>query len=376
MLSINIHFFLLFLAFGFAESFGPIYFYKMGLNISDISIYWALFFVIRVAARPLLIHAFHKLNIKSVFCTAILLFSGRYVFYSYVDSPGPLLVGLLLYEALTSTLYWIIYHAYFAALASSDKAGLQVATRDMMLLLARVISPVLMSLFLEDLGFNTTFFIAALVSITSVLPLLWKPMKEMHIKDFSWKKAYAVDKSGALIFGVTAIHEYSHLFFWRIALYLQLAGYVKFGALLSLAILFQILGNFFVGKHFDKTKGTKPAMIGLAIIGAVILGRAFIPLTVPIIIALDMVFVLGTILHGSYVSAINYQRSKKSGSTLLFQFWSETGWDIGCIVTLSTISVLLYLGLDIRFTILVGIIGLIGMQWMIRRYRKIEHLSA
>lgn len=376
MLSINIHFFILFLAFGFVESFGPIYFYKIGMSLPEIALYWAFFFIIRVLARPLIIHLCHCFSIKSVFYTAIILFSGRYFFYSCVDAPGPLIVGLLLYEAITSTAYWIIYHAYFAVLASSEKAGVQVATRDMMLLLARLVSPVLMSLFLEDLGFEATFVIATIVSVLSIAPLLTQPMRDMHTRDFSWKKAHAVDKSGAFIYCVTAIHEYSHLFFWRIALYFYLTGYVKFGAFLSLAIFFQIIGNFLVGKYFDRSSSNKPAMIGLGITGVVITCRAFLPTSIALIVTLDALFVLGSILHGPYISAINYRRSKKSGSTLLFQFWSETGWDIGCILTLLSAWALLSFGTPLKDIILIGLIGLVGMQWMIRRYRKIESLSA
>jgi hypothetical protein len=245
----------------------------------------------------------------------------------------------------------------------------------MMLLLARLISPVLMSLFLEDLGFNATFVIATVVSGLSIVPLLTQPMKDMHTRDFSWKKAYAVDKSGALIFGVTAIHEYSHNFFWRIALYFYLTGYVKFGAFLSLAILFQIIGNLVVGKYFDRSSSNKPAVLGLAITGIVIACRAFLPTSIPLIIVLDAFFVLGSILHGPYISAINYRRSKKSGSTLLFQFWSETGWDIGCILTLLSAWALMYSGVSLSGIILIGIIGLLGMQWMIRRYRNLDSLS-
>jgi MFS family permease len=370
MLSVNIHFFLLFLAFGFAESFGPVYFYKMGLDVSDIATYWALFFVIRILIRPVIIHLCHKFDLKSVFCTSIVLFSGRYVFYSLVKEPGSLMAGLLLYESITSTLYWVIYHSYFAALASSEKAGVQVATRDMMLLLARLISPFLMSLCLDEFGFGSTFLVAGLISITSVLPLIMKPMREMHIKDFSWKRARVVDKSGALLYGVTGVHEYSHLFLWRIALYLQVGSYVGFGALLSLAILFQIIGNFLVGKHFDRSMSTKLPTIGLIITAFALIGRATISSSIPMILALDILSVLGGVLYGPYVSAINYQRSKSSGSTLMFQFWSETGWDIGCIVTLSIGAACLSLGVPIKMVMLLGLLGLLGMQLVIKRYRN------
>jgi MFS family permease len=370
MLSVNLHFFLLFLAFGFAESFGPVYFYKMGLDVSDIAVYWALFFVIRISIRPIIIRLCHKFDLKSVFCTSIILFSGRYLFYSFVQEPGPLMVGLLLYESITSTLYWVIYHSYFAAIASSEKAGVQVATRDMMLLLARLISPFLMSLCLDEFGFGSTFLMAAIVSVSSVLPLIMKPMKEMHIKDFSWKKAMVVDKSGAFLYGVTGIHEYSHLFLWRIALFLQVGSYVGFGALLSLAILFQIIGNFVVGKHFDRSKDTKLPAIGLGIMSLALIGRATISTSIPIILALDILSVLGGVLYGPYISAINYQRSKSSGSTLMFQFWSETGWDFGCIITLSIGAALLSLGAPVKTVMLLGLAGLLGMQMVIKRYRN------
>jgi|GEM_PF-5606752 len=366
---INIHFFLLFLAFGFAESFGPVYFYKIGLSLSDIAIYWAIFFIIRALFRPIIIHIAHAFDLKKIFSLSILFFSGRYILYSFVKEPGLMMVGLLVYEAMASTMYWVIYHAYFAALSSNEKAGTQVATRDMMLHFARLLSPFIASLIIDNVGFSAAFIAAAAISASSVLPLLNQPMKEIHIKDFSWKKALVVDKSGAFLYGVAGIQEYGHNFLWRLVIFLSLGSYVGFGALLSLSILFQIVGNFFVGRHFDRTKSITLPIIGLSIVALVFVARSALPTTVAIIVGLDIIFVIGSILHGPYVSAINYQRSKKSHSTLLFQFWSELGWDCASISTLLLSSLLLSLGVPLKGVMLLGIIGIFGTKLAIKRYR-------
>lgn len=369
MLFINFHFFLLFLAFGFAESFGPVYFYKIGLSISDIAIYWAIFFLIRALFRPIIIHIVHSFDLKKTFCVAIIFFSGRYILYSYVKEPGLLMVGLLVYEAMASTMYWVIYHAYFATLSLSEKAGVQVATRDIILHFARLLSPLIASLVIDNFGFSAAFIAAAAISASSILPLLRQPMKEINLKDFSWKKAAVVDKSGAFLYGVAGVQEYGHNFLWRLVLFLSLASYVGFGALLSLSTLFQIVGSFFVGRHFDRSKSITLPIIGLSLVALVFVARAALPTTITVIIILDIIFVLGSILHGPYISAINYQRSKRSQSTLLFQFWSELGWDLACMLTLLLSALFLSLGVPLKGVMLLGIFGIFGTKLAIKRYR-------
>ncbi len=369
MFKVNLHFFFLFLAFGFVESFGPVYFYKIGLSLSDIALYWALFFAIRIIVRPFLMDFCHYFGIKRLFLISIILFSGRYLFYASITGPGPLMVALLLYEATASTAYWAMYHTYFAILSSTEKAGTQVANRDIMLLSARLLAPFCSSLIVDNLGFRSAFFAAGALSLVSVFPLINKKFEAATFPKFSWKKALKTDRSGFFLYGPAGIHEYAHTFLWRIALFLQVSDYVGFGFLLSLSILFQMIGTAVVGRHFDRTRGTKVATTGISILAVVLLSRATLPLSIPLIIALDFIFMLGQIMQSPYVSAINYKRSKASGNPLWFQFWSETGWDLACIMTLGTASVLMAQGVEIRSVMLIGLIGLLGIKFAIRQYR-------
>lgn len=369
MFLVNLHFFFLFLAFGFVESFGPVYFYKIGLSLSDIALYWALFFAIRVTIRPFVMDLCHKVGIRRLFLISIILFSGRYILYASVSAPGALMVALLVYESIASSVYWAMYHTYFAILSSSEKTGAQVAHRDIMLLSARLLAPFCTSLIIDGFGFSAAFMAGGVLSLISVFPIIKKIVPDTNFPKFSWKEALKIDRSGFILYATSGAHEYAHTFLWRIALFLQVSNYVGFGLLLSLSILFQMIGTFVVGRHFDRTRGTRVATTGISILAVVLVFRATLPLSVPLIIALDFVFMLGQIMQSPYVSAINYKRSKASGNPLWFQFWSETGWDLACILTLGTASALLAYGVEIRSVMLLGLLGLLGTKLSIRRYR-------
>jgi len=359
MFLLNLHFAPFFFAFGFVEFFGPVYLLSLGYALYQVTAYWMFFFTLRLILRPFLVALCHHLGFKKTFKLAIVLFAGRYLFYAALFINSQILIALLLYESFASILYWLLYHAAFAA-TSSSKTGRDVAWRDSILNGVRLISPISGAAIIHYAGFTFAYLLAFVIALTSVLPILKIDLKGITLPTFKWKSLFQTEMSGFWLYGTSAFHEYGHNFLWKIALYLYLSTYVGYGGLLSLAMLFQIFGAFVIANYFDTKQHVWPALIGICLLIVVILCRSFVDLSVARIVGLDVLAMIGTVLFFTLVSTINYSRSKGSRNPLWYQTLSESGWDIGAIFTLSISTLLLGLGHDIRPIMSVAIIGIIG----------------
>ncbi|MGA1192719.1 MAG: hypothetical protein ACO3XO_10615 [Bdellovibrionota bacterium] len=138
---------------------------------------------------------------------------------------------------------------------------------------------------------------------------------------------------------------------------------------MSLAIAFQIVGTFFVGHRFDVGKGMRQVRVGIALLLLAILGRGLLTLTVPMAVSLDFLIAVGTTFLGPYVNAMVYKRSKDSTNILTFQFLTESGWDLGGIVSLLCATLLLGFGVPLQLCCLLSIPGYLGLWFMLSRVR-------
>ena len=165
------------------------------------------------------------------------------------------------------------------------------------------------------------------------------------------------------------MNSYGNDFLWRIALFLHIGNNYGYGGIVSLAIAFQIVGTFFVGHRFDVGKGIRPVQAGLVLLICAICGRALLPLTVPMAVALDFLIAVGTTFLGPYVNSMVYKRSKDSKNVLAFQFLTESGWDMGGIVSLLLATLFIGLGVPVQMCCLLGIPGFIGLWFVLSRVR-------
>ncbi len=350
----------MFFAFGIADFFGPIYLLKLGYSLSQVALYWLLFSIIRLLIRPYILNFCHRFGSKTMFIFAVTIFSFRYTLYAELSRFPSMIVLVLFFESIASTLYWLLYHSTFAAISHSENTGKQVAWRDFILLGVKLISPICIAFSISHLGFETSFLIATVISLLSIFPLIKMPIMQRQIPRFSWKKLLVTDKAGFCINIANGISEYGHGFLWKIILFLTVGKYLSYGGLMSLSIFFQMMGSLVVGHRFDKGKGYLPAIIGLAFIATAVIGRAFLDLTITTIISLDLIMVAGAIVTGPIFAATIYTRSRKSGNPLWFQTLTESGWDIGAIISLSFTIFLLSFNFEIRNILPFALVGLFG----------------
>jgi MFS family permease len=254
--------------------------------------------------------------------------------------------------------------------------GKQVGARAGLVIMAKFCAPLVGGILINTYGFWTAFITASVVMLFAVLPLLRLPDVPLPTP-INFKKALRkVSKQGFIIYFAWGIYEEFNFLAWTLVLFLLIGNYIYFGGLLSFAIVFQIIGNFIVGHWFDNGTAKRIFGIGFLITALTIISRSLFAYTIPVIIILDMFFMLGTCLSEPALESVFYNTSKKSSHPLWYQFFAETGWDVGSSFFLLLASLFLYLGGDLRNVMLFSIFGLLGMAVILRRYFKYEHNNA
>jgi MFS family permease len=369
MFRFNLHIALIFLGFTFVEVFGPVYFYQIGIPLPYITLYWSGFYLLRLITRPIALLLSMRFSLQQLLIGSAIGYSCRYLLYGMIQGTTPMLVALLVVESLTSAVYWLFYHVSFSCILEQQRVGRAVAWRDSAFIVVRILVPLGAALCIELLGYQNTFYITTVITLLGVLPLLSPQFSWIQRQSFSIKKLFSTDLSGGWLFLCSSFSAYGNDFLWRIALFLHIGNNYGFGGVVSLAIIFQIAGTFFIGHRFDLGKGIRHVQVGIVILVLAICGRALLTLTVPMAVALDFLMAIGTTFLGPYVNAMVYKRSKDSNDILTFQFLSESGWDVGAIISLLLATLLLGLGVPVQLCCLLGIPGYLGLWFMLSRVR-------
>jgi hypothetical protein len=157
---------------------------------------------------------------------------------------------------------------------------------------------------------------------------------------------------------------------WALVLYLMFGDIVLFGFLISLGILFEVVMYFILGNRMDQGRVTYAPWVGALLVVAAIAGRVFFAYTVPTVIIFVALFTAAESFITPIGNIISYNASKQSGQPLWFQFFAESGWDIGCVLSLAFISVFASLGGNIRYAMLFCLIGIIAEAAVLDAYGK------
>ena len=132
---------------------------------------------------------------------------------------------------------------------------------------------------------------------------------------------------------------------------------------------------YIVGHKIDMKKDTYWYLIyGLVFSVLAIIGKIYWGYSVAFIIVLDVVFMVASSFISPYVNTIVYNNSHKSKSPIWYQFFSETGWDIGIVLSSILIIVILTNGIDLRYSMFLGVISMALLAFTLSPlYTKVFH---
>src|SRR5579862_962202 len=129
----------------------------------------------RFCLRPSILPLGKRWGLKPLVIVGGLLEACQYPILAEVHGLGPWLLALCTATAVSGTLYWPSYHAYFAALGDAEHRGQQIAVREAISAIVGIVAPLAGAWALVTGGPRITFAAIALVQVLSVLPLLGAP---------------------------------------------------------------------------------------------------------------------------------------------------------------------------------------------------------
>jgi len=351
-------------------TFGALYLLKQGIKLEIVLIIWCLNFIFRLILRPLSIKISQKIGLKKSVILGILFYSGIFPVISKIDGLNIWVFIFILYFSLADVLYWLPYHGYYAAIGESHNRGKHVGVREMFAMILTSVAPLMSGFFIENYGFWSLYLVSMIVMLLGSIPVFF--VSEVSPGEvMSYKKAVRkITKQGLwLLFGGSLAY-YSHMFLWSIVLFSIVKSFVIFGGILSLEIFINAIVYLLLGHFIDKGRGKTIVIIGLVSMGIILLSRVFFVYNISTILISEAIFAFSLCFYGSSVNSAFYNLSKKSRNTLWFHFFAEVVWYIGGIISLSLASLFVYLGFELRYFMIFGLVGLFIVKRVLYKYYK------
>ena len=348
--------------------FGTVYFLKQGIPLHIALLIWSFTFIIRMTIRPFALILQETIGLKKSVILGTLFFPGVFIFLSQINGINIWFFLFPIYFAIADSLYWLPYHAYYAAMGDLEHRGKHIGTREALITVLTSIAPVLNGFLIKNIGFWLVYIIAPIVMISAILPLLFandcSPGEKM-----TYKKAFKkIDRKGFWLLLGDSIAYNANQFLWPIVLFLLFGNFVILGGLMSLemflvAILFLLLGHF-----IDNGKGIKIVWSAFILFIIVVLGRSFYVNDIKSILIFEVIAALMLCTYSSSLNTAFYNLAKKSHNTLWFHYFAEFGWDIGAFISLTLASLWVYLGFELRYIMPLSLVGILIVRGVLRNY--------
>jgi hypothetical protein len=172
---LNLHYGIHSIALGGGAAFFLVYLLKSGVPIPGVFVSLALILLGRFLIRPIVVGLAARWGLRALVVAGTLLTALQYPLLAEVHGVGAVLVGLCVVSAVSDTIYWSTYHAYFAALGDDEHRGQQVGAREAIAAIVGVASPLATGWLLVTFGPRVAFGATAVVVMLAALPVLWTP---------------------------------------------------------------------------------------------------------------------------------------------------------------------------------------------------------
>ncbi len=365
---LNLHSGVFAFAYNLGGVFTAVFLYQRGIALWQIFLALAATFTLRLLFRRLSLRACLRYQLKTPLIVGAVLYALSYIILGQVEKVGIFFYLFFLVFSLSDIFYWLPYHTIYTLLGDQEHRGKQTSFRDGMYRLVEFLAPVTSGLLVVIYGYWAAFAAASVFMFLSLIPFLRIPsldLRNIEKLEAPWK---SIEKEGFFLYlGDGILSGQNNV--WRMMLFLLVLNPAYFGGLLGLAVLFQFLLYLFVGHFFDQGKGKRFAQLGTVFLIISLLGRAFLVDSIPEVILFDVFFALGLTLYMPVFNAVFYTLAKESKHSLFFQYYAESGWDIGMgLASLMTAGIVFLNPGNLRFAIPWCLLGLIITWWVLKSY--------
>lgn len=354
----------------FASAAGGIfilaYLLKAGVPVPAALLFQAGIVGLRFLLRPLTLPLAKRFGIKPLLMAGAVFAGLDYPLLAMVDGPGPMLWAFCAFSSIGYLLYWLCYHAYFAALGEADDRGGQIGVREAAVALVGIVAPLMGAWGLTTLGSTPTFWLVGILQVLSVIPLIGLP--NVPVKGAVAGPAGATRMALGLMVA-DGVFAAAYHYIWLIALFVALGeSYVAFGAAWALAALVGAVSGMVLGRHIDMGHGRRATYLAYGAAAIVVAMRAG---------SLDLPWLaVAANAAGSFLVAIVspvlmtpvYNMAKASPCVMRFHIATEGAWDVGCFLGCVSAAAMAWAGLSLGAPILLGLPAAAVLVFILRRY--------
>jgi MFS transporter, DHA1 family, inner membrane transport protein len=363
---LNLHYGIHSIALSGGAAFFLVYLLKSGVPIPGVFVSLALILLGRFLIRPIVVGFAARWGLRALVVAGTLLTALQYPLLAEVHGVGAVLVGLCVVSAVSDTVYWSTYHAYFAALGDDEHRGQQVGVREAIAAVVGVASPLGTGWHLVTFGPDVAFGATAVIVLLAALPILWTP--DVPVARHA-AGAFRAAVPGALLFAADGWIAASYVVVWQIALFVSLGeSLLAYGGALAVAALVGAIGGLVLGRHIDAGHGKRAVSIAFGLIALIIVLRALATGNAVVAVMANALGALGACLYTPTLMTAVYTQAKRAPCTLRFHVMAEGGWDVGGASALLIAALLTALGVPLSASILLSLAGLAAMAVMLRRY--------
>lgn len=368
---LNVHFSFQRFAETIASTFGPIFLYQIGFSVSEIFLVWTASYLMRFILRPFYLQVLLKIGLKKSIVLGSILYCGLFPILSQVEGIGLWLLAFVIYYAILDIVYWLPYHVYFALAGDSEKRGKQAGMRAIFVSILGIFAPIVGGASLHFQGFGATTLIGVLFFALAILPLRY--INDIKIPPMvSPRDALkSISKRGLAAYACYGFFHKSYRTVWVLVLFFMFDNAFSTGVILSIAVILNVIISYIVGHSIDLQKNKKHYLLGGLLFAACVIGKVFFGYTAAVIILLDAIFLIGGSLYGPHEDVAVYNGSKQSGQALWFQFFAETGWDIGTGIAAILVAWYAFYFPDLRYVMLISLLAIPCMLFVVSpSYKK------
>lgn len=261
--------------------FVPIYLYNLGINLYGISVYFSLYFLMRIPINIVtgaLVARYGPKHIISYGYAVTLIYLGMLL---TMPQYGWSLWSLAMVVAISNSFFFVAYHVDFSKIKEVKKEGEELSRMYVLIRIAGAIGPLLGGLLATVFGTDVAMMVAIVVMLLAIVPLMMtsEPVsKSTKLPDFS-SFNLGREKRNILAYSAIGISRQATLSVWPlyIALFVFTENvYGLVGLVTSVSVVASIVAAKMIGNLIDDHKGGALINYGAIIVTVVHAARTII----------------------------------------------------------------------------------------------------
>lgn len=270
------------MSIGLVGIFVPIYLLTQGHTLTDVLLYYGLFYGFGVFFNigvGYLVARFGPKHVMRVSFILQMLFSLLLADVTVLPFAVPILA---LVSSAASIMYFVPYHVGFSKLKSSQNGGKELGFLSIMERLGGVLGPILGGVVAALVAPQATFVLAAIAMLIASIILMFSPEPVQTKQKLRFKGLFQqLDWRNQMAIVAQSVEYSIKSFMWPIflsAVVFVSEVYLKLGVVSSLSTLIGALVAFSVGRAMDKSRasGQKMVLFGSIINSVIHMFRIFV----------------------------------------------------------------------------------------------------